>query len=1274
MRFMPGVIFQGEILGTHARCTFISESARDVLGLAPETIMDDYAALRRLVHAEDRNELQAAVVRAIASVQRLDHEFRIVRPDGAQRWLQASCMPRRVPAGSTVFEGHISDITEHKTTEQALSDARSELRQLGRTMPGAIYQIAFGAELKPRFVCMSFTWADIFRFDPAVAQQDINAFFSTLDQDDRTRNLPLVQRAVQNFEPYEIEFRIKTTQGIAWVRTAARPVRRENGEKIYSAVAVDITELKRASSALEASQRQLSELTATIPGAVFQVLIRPDGSADLTYLSDGVQDIYQVTAAELMGPVEKALAFVPDRDPVQLRERLVSMAQQGEPLAIERPIVSATGERRWLRFVARPVAGDAGVIRYNGVLTDVTASKEAETRLAESEQRLEMALENGQLGLFDWYLDSGHVIYNRQFAKIFGTSPEALGIDIKRLAEFEVPDDLNRNRRAQADHFNGHTPDYQCEYRIRRADGEERWVHGRGRVVERGADGTPTRYIGTISDITNRVSAERRLERQVLFSRLIAQLSSELVNLGASGVDRAIGEALALIGDFTGVDLAYLNETHPTEGLRGTALWSSDHEVPAATFDWSDVPWLRQRLLDRQLVNWSDLASIPADAPGDRNALRAAGVLGLLAIPLYIGDEAIGALVLQSSTRLRVWSPGDLTLLRIVAEIISQALDRKHSERALAAAETTVREVTRALPGIVYQLYRDTTGSLYWRFVSGTLIDQLTSNRTDSAAASLLDLIDPRDVAVLEAALSRSAAARSHLEQDVRLGNGMRWTRISAYPRQLPDGGTLFNGIAIDITDTKLAEAALQASEERFRELYNSTPVMMHSADGNGRIVSVNEHWLTTLGYRREEVVGRRGEEFITAASRARIASQFGTLRADGGLRELLIEMVATSGRRIEVILSANAQFNGAGGLAGVKYSMVDVTERNRALRALEDSELRYRAVVQDQAELICRFSARGRIDFVNDACLRFLQLSAQQAREANWFDVMNLVDAESFSGGLAQLGPETPVGQWELRHVSPTGEDVWCQWTVRAFFDRHGELSGFQAVGRNVTNVKRLERQIREISQREQERIGHDLHDGLGQELTGLSLLLKSLEREVQSEAPHLLPTVRGLAETLNQSIATTRALAEGLSPVQLDHGGLVGALQHMVERSSKLYGVTIHLQAPRNLVLADNAMATDLYRIVQEAVTNAARHADARQIIVAVQEVRGSLAMEVTDDGIGIDLEASRITGMGLKIMRYRANIIGAALEISARNPSGTRVRCVLRQSTMPDQLQTA
>ena len=296
------------------------------------------------------------------------------------------------------------------------------------------------------------------------------------------------------------------------------------------------------------------------------------------------------------------------------------------------------------------------------------------------------------------------------------------------------------------------------------------------------------------------------------------------------------------------------------------------------------------------------------------------------------------------------------------------------------------------------------------------------------------------------------------------------------------------------------------------------------------------------------------------------------------------------------------------------------------------------------------------------------------QALSVNWFENMHFLNAESLRKDLQQLRPAAPVGQWELRHAATANGDFWCQWTVRGFFDRDDELVGFQAVGRDVTEVKRLETQIREISQREQERIGHDLHDGLGQELTGLSLMLKSLEKDVASEARNLLPAVGALADTLNQCIAATRALAQGLSPVQLDRDGLVGALGHLAKNMGKIYGIPIQLDAPRRVALTDPAVAMDLYRIVQEAATNAVRHADAQHITILLQEDEGVLTVEIIDDGSGIKAELPSSNGMGMRIMRYRANIIGAALEIIQPRTGGTCVRCILRQTTIPEQLHTA
>ena len=210
---------------------------------------------------------------------------------------------------------------------------------------------------------------------------------------------------------------------------------------------------------------------------------------------------------------------------------------------------------------------------------------------------------------------------------------------------------------------------------------------------------------------------------------------------------------------------------------------------------------------------------------------------------------------------------------------------------------------------------------------------------------------------------------------------------------------------------------------------------------------------------------------------------------------------------------------------------------------------------------------------------------------------------------------------------------------------------------------VKHLESEICAISHREQERIGHDLHDGLGQELTGVSLLLKSLERAIERDAPQLKSQLRSARDLIDQCLATTRALAQGLSPVHLDRDGFARSLEQLAATSTSFYGIPVKFSCHRGGVSPERGAATDLYRIAQEAINNAAKHSEAREVALRLVTDVDRIVMTVEDDGQGIPEGAALKGGMGLKIMRYRATIIGASLEVGSRDGGGTVVRCTLR-----------
>lgn len=235
--------------------------------------------------------------------------------------------------------------------------------------------------------------------------------------------------------------------------------------------------------------------------------------------------------------------------------------------------------------------------------------------------------------------------------------------------------------------------------------------------------------------------------------------------------------------------------------------------------------------------------------------------------------------------------------------------------------------------------------------------------------------------------------------------------------------------------------------------------------------------------------------------------------------------------------------------------------------------------------------------------------------------------------------------------------------------FAAAGVLSRFEVIGRNhslvvlqdVSERKQLERAILEAVNREQYRIGNDLHDGLGQELTGIALMLRGLAGRVASEYAPILPEIEGITRLVSNAIESTRALARGLSPVNLERGGLQDALDGLAMHAAEIYGVQVlcthHMGAARPLTAE---LANHLYRIAQEAVRNAVRHGHARTIRLHLHSARAKVRLTVTDDGTGMPPHADEAAGMGLKIMRYRARMLGGEVRFERATPSGTRIVC--------------
>src|SRR4029077_2808540 len=211
----------------------------------------------------------------------------------------------------------------------------------------------------------------------------------------------------------------------------------------------------------------------------------------------------------------------------------------------------------------------------------------------------------------------------------------------------------------------------------------------------------------------------------------------------------------------------------------------------------------------------------------------------------------------------------------------------------------------------------------------------------------------------------------------------------------------------------------------------------------------------------------------------------------------------------------------------------------------------------------------------------------------------------------------------------------------------------------------QQLEREIINISEREQQRIGRDLHDGVCQYLAAIGFTAAMLNRDLERESSIRAEKAGEIANLLQDAAKRTRDLARGLSPVDRDQGGLESALEELASSTSKLAGISCSFICVGPVEIRDNARAVHLFRIAQEALSNATKHGQAKAVVVALEASDGALSLRVSDDGIGFDPTCSERKGMGLNIMRYRARMLAGTLEIQSNSPAGTMVTCTIARA---------
>jgi len=340
-----------------------------------------------------------------------------------------------------------------------------------------------------------------------------------------------------------------------------------------------------------------------------------------------------------------------------------------------------------------------------------------------------------------------------------------------------------------------------------------------------------------------------------------------------------------------------------------------------------------------------------------------------------------------------------------------------------------------------------------------------------------------------------------------------------------------------------------------------------------------------------------------------------------------------------------------------------EIAAHRKAEAALRLSEARLQAILDNSPEMVFLKDTEGRYLLHNRRFHEALELPAQGAIGKTDFAILPSADARIARATDSRVIKTGQAIQFESV-IHSHGESRVSMVSKFPVHDNEGSIFAVGCIVTDITERRRLEGEVLRISEHERQRIARDLHDSLGQQIAGTWFLTDILRKNLAAQCSPELPTASKVVELLQSTVTQTRNLALGLSPIPIEPEGLMTALNELARQTSEVFKVDCRFICPRPILLPDNSKAAHLYRIAQEALNNAVKHGRAEKIEIGLSAIGNCLTLRIRDNGVGFENSGKRGTGMGLRTMGYRADLMGADFAILERRAGGTEIVCKLRK----------
>lgn len=704
----------------------------------------------------------------------------------------------------------------------------------------------------------------------------------------------------------------------------------QGGERIRQQVAIRTAELGAAKARLEESEARFRSYMDNSPAVAWL----KDDELRYRYLNAAFKTMFRVTTEYQTGKLDAD--WLPADVAEKLRDHDQEVLRTGRPSETIEQVPTPDGRMRHWLVTKFPFPGPGGRKWVGGMGFEISERIEAEQALRESQQRLELAIQGAELGVWDRNLQTGATVFNTRWAEMLGYSLGEITPNKSTWEGLLHPEDKARVLAELHAHLEGRTPHYQCEYRLQTRQGDWKWISAAGRVVERDVQGKPLRFAGTHRDIT----AQKRAEavRSALFT--VGRRLSEVQTL--SDAARVILNTAAELFPWEAayLDLYDASQDKLTTLLALDTLQGQRRELPPAPGSRSPSP-ISRRVIEHgpQLIVRGGEKPDPQESVPFGDASRHS--TSLMYVPLRRGGRVIGVLSVQSY-KVQAYASADLAVLQALADYAGGAVERIRAEEALRESQRFNQRITETSPLLTYVFDLAERRNV---FVNRSITDQLGYTPEQIARLGpdfLPRLIHPEDAKAQEAIRTRweTASDQDILTTEYRMKDAEgRWRcflNASAVFLRAEDGRVRqIVGTIADITERRHAQEALSQERNLLRTLIDHLPDCIYVKDCTGAYVLTNAANLRLLGLAEgEEIMGMTPHDFFPAeVANLYVADDRAVLKTGQPLLDREEPFTTRTGETGWFLTSKFPLRDAHGQIIGMVGVSRDVTEAKRAAK-----------------------------------------------------------------------------------------------------------------------------------------------------------------------------------------------------------------------------------------------------------------------------------------------------------------------------------------------------